>query len=350
MPADCSAPSKVEERALLGVIGAGWIAWRRANSSIFFVDQLFIGELLLAAIAPLLADLFVQALGEGLGQPIGQSFDQDRVVIVMIGHELGDELVNAVACRDGEGAEIILPAAVDRSDKISQSMKRRLAATFPLLPERVEPAQLCAALHDDAFLLQPVAVRGARRGAGSRAGRRDARRAVRPRTTASASFAPRVAIRRSAVMILQGLPIAILLFVLFPRLAQPLWGLPSDHSAKTGLSDSMSPGEISELSLSDAVAFRVEFDGPVPPNRDRYWRGPVFSRFDGTQVDRVGDRDDEQCRARDRTIDRIHRHDRAQQPAMALRARPAFVLAEAGRATCRNQRATRRASRATSRS
>jgi len=95
--------------------------------------------------------------------------------------------------------------------------------------------------------------------------------------------APRVAIRRSAVMILQGLPIAILLFVLFPRLAQPLWGLPSDHSARTGLSDSMSPGDITELTVSDAVAFRVEFEGPVPPNRDRYWRGPVFSRFDGTK-------------------------------------------------------------------
>ena len=95
------------------------------------------------------------------------------------------------------------------------------------------------------------------------------------------AFAAGAAIRRSATMMLQGLPIAILLFFLFPRLAHPLWGLPSDHAAKTGLSDSMSPGEISELSTSDAVAFRVEFDGRVPPNRDRYWRGPVFSRFDG---------------------------------------------------------------------
>jgi transglutaminase-like putative cysteine protease len=92
---------------------------------------------------------------------------------------------------------------------------------------------------------------------------------------------PRAAIRRSTVMMLQGLPIAVLLFLVFPRLAQPLWGLPSDQSARTGLSDSMRPGEISDLSLSDAVAFRVEFDGPVPANRDRYWRGPVFSRFDG---------------------------------------------------------------------
>jgi transglutaminase-like putative cysteine protease len=89
------------------------------------------------------------------------------------------------------------------------------------------------------------------------------------------------ALRRSGVMILQGAPIAVLLFLLFPRLAAPMWGLPSDHSAQTGLSESMEPGQISELSLSDDVAFRVDFDGPVPPSRERYWRGPVLSRFDG---------------------------------------------------------------------
>ncbi|MEO8345557.1 MAG: DUF3488 and transglutaminase-like domain-containing protein [Betaproteobacteria bacterium] len=98
---------------------------------------------------------------------------------------------------------------------------------------------------------------------------------------AGASTGRGPALRRSIVMIMQGIPVAILLFVLFPRLAGPLWGLPSDHSAQTGLSETMEPGQISELSLSDAVAFRVDFDGPVPAPRERYWRGPVLSRFDG---------------------------------------------------------------------
>jgi transglutaminase-like putative cysteine protease len=94
-------------------------------------------------------------------------------------------------------------------------------------------------------------------------------------------FEPRLALRRSAVMILQGAPIALLLFVLFPRLATPLWGLPSDYGAQSGLSDSMRPGQIIELTLSDAVACRVEFEDAPPTPRERYWRGPVFSRFDG---------------------------------------------------------------------
>jgi protein-glutamine gamma-glutamyltransferase len=102
--------------------------------------------------------------------------------------------------------------------------------------------------------------------------------------TATADFASiRRAWRRTLVMIAQGLPIAAALFVLFPRLASPLWGLPADRAAATGLSETMSPGSISELSLSDAVAFRVDFDGVPPPPRLRYWRGPVLSRFDGRE-------------------------------------------------------------------
>ena len=59
--------------------------------------------------------------------------------------------------------------------------------------------------------------------------------------------------------------------------------MPTDSSAKTGLSEQMEPGSISELSLSDDIAFRVEFadKSRIPPNAFRYWRGPVLSQFDG---------------------------------------------------------------------
>jgi transglutaminase-like putative cysteine protease len=91
----------------------------------------------------------------------------------------------------------------------------------------------------------------------------------------------RAPLRATLVMLLQGIPLAAMLFVLFPRVSGPLWGVPADHSAKTGLSDRMAPGLISQLSLSDSVAFRVDFRGPVPPAWLRYWRGPVLSSFDG---------------------------------------------------------------------
>jgi len=106
---------------------------------------------------------------------------------------------------------------------------------------------------------------------------------AQPQPVAVDVYSVRAAWTRTSIMIAQGLPIAAALFLLFPRLASPLWGLPADHAAATGLSDRMAPGSISELSLSDAVAFRVDFDSAPPPSRLRYWRGPVMSLFNGRE-------------------------------------------------------------------
>ena len=89
--------------------------------------------------------------------------------------------------------------------------------------------------------------------------------------------------RAAGALLVQAGPVMLLLFFLFPRVSGPLWGLPQDaFAAVTGLSDTMSPGSISQLSQSDAIAFRVKFDGSAPPRPQLYWRGPVFWQFDGT--------------------------------------------------------------------
>jgi transglutaminase-like putative cysteine protease len=89
-------------------------------------------------------------------------------------------------------------------------------------------------------------------------------------------------LRVSGVLLVQSVPLMLVLFLLFPRVSGPLWGLPHDaYSGVSGLSDTMSPGSLSSLSLSDAVAFRVRFDSDIPPPNTRYWRGPVMFDFDG---------------------------------------------------------------------
>lgn len=81
---------------------------------------------------------------------------------------------------------------------------------------------------------------------------------------------------------LKAIPLAVILFVLFPRLSEPLWSLPRDANAGiTGLSDSMSPGTISRLLESSQIAFRVQFAGAPPARAALYWRGPVFGQFNG---------------------------------------------------------------------
>jgi transglutaminase-like putative cysteine protease len=88
-------------------------------------------------------------------------------------------------------------------------------------------------------------------------------------------------LRRSGALLLQALPLALLLFVLFPRLPGPFWGIATADQARTGLGDEMTPGDISDLSVSGEVAFRVRFAGELPPPAQRYWRGPVLHEFDG---------------------------------------------------------------------
>jgi transglutaminase-like putative cysteine protease len=76
-------------------------------------------------------------------------------------------------------------------------------------------------------------------------------------------------------------PLALVLFLFFPRVVGGFWVLPQGNAAVTGLSDRMSPGDISALSESDEPAFRVAFQGEPPPPAERYWRGPVLHDFDG---------------------------------------------------------------------
>ncbi|WP_211443545.1 transglutaminase TgpA family protein [Collimonas humicola] len=89
-------------------------------------------------------------------------------------------------------------------------------------------------------------------------------------------------LRLGGLMLAMALPLTLILFLLFPRIQGPLWGLPGDaHGGRTGLSDSMAPGNISQLAMSDDIAFRVKFTDAPPAPAKRYWRGAVLHDFDG---------------------------------------------------------------------
>ncbi|MFK4049815.1 transglutaminaseTgpA domain-containing protein [Acinetobacter venetianus] len=77
-------------------------------------------------------------------------------------------------------------------------------------------------------------------------------------------------------------PFFILLFIFFPRLP-PLWAIPIQKDrATTGISDTMSPGDIAQLSQSSALAFRVIADMYQFPTRQQlYWRALVLDQYDG---------------------------------------------------------------------
>lgn len=88
--------------------------------------------------------------------------------------------------------------------------------------------------------------------------------------------------RTAGVLLGQSIPLMVVLFIFFPRVG-PLWTVPLEREvAKSGVSDTMSPGDLAQLVQSDELAFRATFDEETPPVSRLYWRGLVLSRFDGS--------------------------------------------------------------------
>ena len=92
----------------------------------------------------------------------------------------------------------------------------------------------------------------------------------------------RTSLRSVTRLLLPAVPMAAVLFLLFPRISGPLWGFGMQkHQGVTGLSTSMSPGDLSQLAQSDEIAFHVKFDGAAPPRSELYWRALVLHEYDG---------------------------------------------------------------------
>ena len=96
-------------------------------------------------------------------------------------------------------------------------------------------------------------------------------------------------LRTAGRILVLALPVTIGLFVFFPRLYGGLWGVPRSTVGKIGFTDRLTPGSVAELVDDAAIAFRVEFEGPRPRQDQLYWRGIVFTHFDG-RTWRPGDR------------------------------------------------------------
>ncbi len=99
---------------------------------------------------------------------------------------------------------------------------------------------------------------------------------------AAPTASPMSLLKTAGGLLLQALPLMLVLYLFFPRIPGPLWGLPQDaYTGRTGLSETMAPGNISELVNSPEIAFRAQFTGPPPTPQTRYWRGPVLDHYDG---------------------------------------------------------------------
>lgn len=86
--------------------------------------------------------------------------------------------------------------------------------------------------------------------------------------------------KKSGSLLATAIPITIILFYVFPRLANPLWQVPSLAQSHTGFSERLNPGAISQLFNDDSIAMRITFK--AQPMLAGYWKGLVLSFFNGS--------------------------------------------------------------------
>ncbi len=108
------------------------------------LDKLFGRECFGAAVPPGVANLLVQVLGEGFGEAVGEGFGHDRVVVVVIGFELQDQVREAHPAGNGERADGVCEAGLFRSDEVCKRAAGLVALTVRLLAEKVEALKFCS--------------------------------------------------------------------------------------------------------------------------------------------------------------------------------------------------------------
>ncbi|OYW72875.1 MAG: hypothetical protein B7Z37_23585 [Verrucomicrobia bacterium 12-59-8] len=98
-------------------------------------------------------------------------------------------------------------------------------------------------------------------------------------------------LRVTATLFAQALPLAVLLFFVFPRGLLDLGSaLGRSRFGETGLDNVLDPGNIAKVAQRSDVSFRVRFpDGGMPSNELRYWRCLTLWHCEGMRWTR-GDR------------------------------------------------------------
>ncbi len=90
-----------------------------------------------------------------------------------------------------------------------------------------------------------------------------------------------VPFRLAATMVLLSAPLMLGLFVFVPRLP-PIWNIPiKSGQATAGVTEEIGFGDVAKLAGRHERAFRVDFRDRIPPRDQWYWRGLVYTDFDG---------------------------------------------------------------------
>lgn len=88
-------------------------------------------------------------------------------------------------------------------------------------------------------------------------------------------------LKPTAMLAIKAVPILVVCFILFPRFSTG-FGTGAQTVGKTGITDELRPGSVSQLINSEELVFRANFvRGDIPPRRALYWRGAILDQSRG---------------------------------------------------------------------
>lgn len=85
---------------------------------------------------------------------------------------------------------------------------------------------------------------------------------------------------RSLILPILAIPLTVIFFVILPRTNYPFLNFLNREAARSGFTDSVMLGKVSEIQEDDAIAFRVNMERIR--DDQLYWRGIVLDYFDGS--------------------------------------------------------------------
>src|ERR1043166_5132979 len=89
------------------MVRQGRVSWSGPNSTIPFLDQIFVCQNFIEAVTPVFANLFVKPFGECLGEPVGKCFRHYRAVVIVFLLKFGAELFEPTPRGDDKGPDVV---------------------------------------------------------------------------------------------------------------------------------------------------------------------------------------------------------------------------------------------------
>ncbi|GGI81606.1 transglutaminase family protein [Legionella impletisoli] len=87
--------------------------------------------------------------------------------------------------------------------------------------------------------------------------------------------------RKSLILLVTAIPVSILMFFVFPRIATPMWLINLPPMGQTAFHENMNPGSIASLQTDDRTAMRITFNDQDKAGVTIYWNGLALSHYDG---------------------------------------------------------------------